>query len=479
MSSTVELPIWLFVLIGAFALLSIINYLFLPGLRRVLRYFVNRVITDVNTRLRLKIPTFQLTKREVLIDRLVYDPEVMKAVAVAAKERDTTRDVIMAEVILYAREMVPAFNPLFYFRIGHRFTRWAVNTFYNVRIGHVDERSLTADIENSAYVFVMNHRSNLDYLVVTYLSTGRAAISFGAGEWARTWPFSAILRMAGAYILRRNMGDPLYHKVLERYVQQATGSMVPQAIFSEGHLSRDGMIHAPKLGMLGYITKVMNDVEGIGILFIPVGLNYDAVLEERMLVANADKDFRGVGRGFVYQATIGYLWPQAKKWLSGHRQGMGTACASFGAPVSFGKWLSERGTDFKTLEKQEFFETVAALGNELTSKLIRIVPVVFVPAIAAVLTEAGEPLARDELKRRTLKLAGELRDHGAHMAYERDEEPAAFDKALDLLQSRNLVIGLEEDRIEPAGDDIALVEYHAGSVRQLRAHLVEGKTDVE
>jgi hypothetical protein len=44
--------------------------------RWALRRRANRTIEELNTRLKLRIQPFKLTKRQVLIDRLVFDPEV-------------------------------------------------------------------------------------------------------------------------------------------------------------------------------------------------------------------------------------------------------------------------------------------------------------------------------------------------------------------------------------------------------------------
>ena len=37
-------------------------------------------------------------------------------------------------------------------------------------------------------VFVMNHRSNMDYVLVSFLAAERVALSYAVGEWARIWP---------------------------------------------------------------------------------------------------------------------------------------------------------------------------------------------------------------------------------------------------------------------------------------------------
>jgi len=96
----------------------------------------------------------------------------------------------------------------------------------------------------------MNHRSNMDYVLVTYLAADAGALSYAVGEWARVWPLSGIIRAMGAYFIRRRSGGALYRRVLARYVQMATRAGVSQAVFPEGGLSLTGRSASPKLGLL-------------------------------------------------------------------------------------------------------------------------------------------------------------------------------------------------------------------------------------
>ena len=257
------------------ATLAVFNHFLLPAGRWMARRFVNRAIADVNRRFDLQLPLFQLTKRQVLIDRLVYDPEVLETVACIADERGVPRDGVMMEVVAYAREIVPSFNPYIYFDLGYRIARRFLRYLYQVRVGWVHDETGNDLPPNTSVVFFINHRSNLDYLLVTYLASRRAALSYGAGEWARVWPFKVILRSAGAYILRRNLADPVYRVVLRRYVQMATAAGVPHAIFCEGALSRNGMVNEPKLGLLSYVCRNFDPAGDTDIVFIPVGTNFD------------------------------------------------------------------------------------------------------------------------------------------------------------------------------------------------------------
>ena len=98
MSEPVTVPLWLFLPIAAFALWSLLDRLLIPSGRWFLRRRLNRLIDRVNRRLDVEIKPFQLTKRQVLIDRLVYDPQVVAAANEYAKEKNLPREVAMNEV---------------------------------------------------------------------------------------------------------------------------------------------------------------------------------------------------------------------------------------------------------------------------------------------------------------------------------------------------------------------------------------------
>jgi glycerol-3-phosphate O-acyltransferase len=69
---------------------------------------------------------------------------------------------------------------------------------------------------DSTVVFVMNHRSNMDYVLISYLAAERVTLSFAVGEWARVFPLDMLIRAMGAFFVRRGSQNPLYRKVLER-----------------------------------------------------------------------------------------------------------------------------------------------------------------------------------------------------------------------------------------------------------------------
>src|SRR5258708_30062386 len=105
MGEPVTVPLWLFVAIVVFALWSLIDRLLIPSGRWFVRRRLNRLIDRVNRKLAVEIKPFQLTKRQVLIDRLVYDPPAVVAAHDPARATNVPRAVALVEGPCDAREI--------------------------------------------------------------------------------------------------------------------------------------------------------------------------------------------------------------------------------------------------------------------------------------------------------------------------------------------------------------------------------------
>lgn len=465
---TVTLPLWLFLLLLALSAWAALDRLLVPGVRWYLRQRANRVIDELNTRLRMEIRPFQRTRRQVLVDRLKFDPRVMEAVDAWSREQGVPRDVALARVGRYAREIVPAFNAYFYFRIGYWLSRGVARFLYRVRLGYLDETGLAAVPSDATVVFLMNHRSNMDYVLVGYLAAERTTLSYAVGEWARVWPLQTLIRATGAYFVRRNSGDPLYRRVLERYIHMATASGVPQAVYPEGGLSRDGRLRKPRLGLLDYMLRGFDPRGERDLVFIPVGINYDRVLEDRTLLLDADPAAAERKKGAVGAAGTTLRFALRNLWLMlrsrWHR--FGYACVNFGPPISMQRYLAERGLDFRTLGKEERSAHLERLGAELMERIGEVIPVLPVPLVATVVLRAEGPLSELELKARSYRLLQELEAAGAHVYIPRRDLDYAIVAGLRMLAQRRLVA--EQDGLFAARPEERLaLAYYANSIEHL------------
>ena len=185
---TITLPYWFFIVLLVFAAVMVLDRILLPGMRWYLKRRVNRVIEEINTRLDIEIRPIQFTRRQALIDQLVFDEKVIDAIKLHAEERKMPLVVAQGKARKYAAEIVPAFNAYIYFRIGYWLAKKMARLIYRVRVDFYDKNKISEIDSNSSVVFVMNHRSNMDYILLAYMAVNRSALSYAVGEWARVWP---------------------------------------------------------------------------------------------------------------------------------------------------------------------------------------------------------------------------------------------------------------------------------------------------
>jgi glycerol-3-phosphate O-acyltransferase len=475
-TASVTVPVWVAVAVGVLAAIALIDRLFSPALGWWLRRRANRAIDELNQRLRLKIPPFKLARRRQLIEQLLFDPEVLKAVEEEAKATGEPKTVALARAKRYAREIIPSFSAYTYFRVGTALAKRLSTALYRVRLGAIDEEALYKVPDDAAVVFVINHRSNMDYVLVTYLVSQSSALSYAVGEWARVWALQSLIRAMGGYFVRRDSSNALYRKVLARYVHMATTSGVAQAVFPEGGLTRDGALRRPKLGLLSYMVSGFDPKGPRDIVFVPVGLNYDRVLEDRVLTAAASTP-QGERPRFAFNPLVlaGYLAKSAWRRIRGTWYRFGYACVSFGRPISLGAYMAARGIDFRALGEAQRFAEIERLGLKLMEAVGRVVPALPVSLVATAVLAGGQSgLSSFELKGAVFELVRRLEARGAHVHIPRQDQEYAVEVGLRMLKLRHLVS--EEDGVWRANPkETALLAFYANAI----AHLLRDEAAAE
>lgn len=443
MFGTITLPVWLFTLILLFAAVTAASHLLIPPVRWYFRRRLERAVARLNERLERPIQPFKLARRHDMIQRLIYDPAVAEAIAEHAHRTGVREDVAFTEARRYAREIVPSFSASAYFGVAIRLARWLSTRLYDVHLCG-DRTSLAAVHPDATVVFVMNHRSNMDYVLVTYLAADRSALSYAVGEWAQIWPVSSLLRAMGAYFIRRRSRNPLYRRVLARYVQMAVAGGVTQAIFPEGALSLSGAVGTPRLGLLSYIVEGA-ERDGKEVVFVPVSLNYDRVLEDRILTEAGRtglRRFRGsIGSGAMF--ALRWLWRR----LTRRANTFGTASVCFGAPVA----LADLGSA----------GDVPGLATALMRRIRQNTPVLSMPLVARVIREGADTPERIEVA-----LAAEIawRRSAGQAIVAPEPTPAEVARKVDQLRLRRLVEETPAGRLVPTSRGDEILAYYANSL---------------
>ena len=448
MNQTVELPLWLFILIMLFAAVTAASHLLFPSVRWFFRRRLERAVKRLNTRLKRPIQPFKLARRHDMIQRLIYDPEVSKEIVNYARSEGVPENVAFEKARDFAREIVPSFSAFAYFSFGIRVARLLTKSVYRIETAPTNDSILNEIPENATIVFVMNHRSNMDYVLVTYLAARDSALSYAVGEWARVWPLSWLIKSLGAYFISRRPRGALYRKVMARYVQMATVGGVNQAFYPEGGLSLTGRLQVPKMGLMSYLVEGFDPEGERDVVFVPVAINYDRVLEDRVLIAAAQRGDRRFGARI--SVVVGFILHKLWQRLTFQDTRFGTAAVVFAPPLS----LREVGQQ----------AAVDGLAGELMARIARTMPVLAVPVVCHVLSGAGSGAGRISdaaLRRGAVEILGSVSSSG-RVVKPADVEPE-IDRAIAGLVNREILIR-QGNHWEIAPEEEAIVTFYANSI---------------
>ena len=390
----------------------------------------------------VRVDLFKFGGKALVREELINDRAIAHAMvaAVDAGQRD-----VRERVEEYIDEIVPAFSLTAYFQFGMKLARAAIRAVYKPLV----VRPLQDLPENATAVFLINHRSNFDYVVVGWALARQVAISYAVGEWARVFPLDALFKAFGGFFVRRGFPDPLYHTVLRRYLQLITRQGITQGIFPEGGLTRDGALRSPKVGLLDAILQLSEERE---LYFVPVGINYDRVLEDEALLAELRGRDKPPTAGEKALGFVRLLWVLPSRVAidlvraaTGRLHRAGYVAVAFGEPVRFRDLpQAQRVAGLSDEQRRGLAKEVAA---QMMERIARVIPATPVPLVARAALELGPGATEGELAARVRELRTRLEELSVPTALGREFDPqraARKDLREDLERNRDL-LRLETD----------------------------------
>ena len=111
-------------------------------------------------------------------------------------------------------------------------------------------------------------------------------------------------------------------------------------------------------------------------MFVPVSLNYDRVLEDRVLIAAGERGDRRFGARI--SVVLGFVLRKLWQRMRGKDTRFGVAAVSFGSPLSLRAFGQEAD--------------VSDLSDALMARIAGVMPVTVVPMIAQVLAQGAHTL---------------------------------------------------------------------------------------
>ncbi|MDH4584966.1 glycerol-3-phosphate 1-O-acyltransferase PlsB [Pseudomonas sp. BN415] len=326
------------------------------GPERTLR-MVNRILRVHFRNQKTAVIGPDLSHRRNLVKGLVRAPMVRQAMAEEAEREKISLPTAEALALKYGNEIASDFA---YTAI--RFLEVVLSWFWNklyegIKVNHIEGVQDIA--QGHEVIYVPCHRSHIDYLLLSYLlfRNGLTPPHIAAGINLNMPVIGGLLRRGGAFFMRRTFkGNPLYTAVFNEYLHTLFSRGFPVEYFVEGGRSRTGRMLHPKTGMLAITLRSFLRSSRLPIVFVPVYIGYERVLEGRTYLG----ELRGASKK---KESIFDLF----KVIGALKLRFGSVAVNFGEPIKLAEFLDQQQPDWRTEELGPQFRP--AWLNDTTNQL--------------------------------------------------------------------------------------------------------------
>ncbi len=319
---------------------------------------------------------------------------------------------------------------------------WVFDTIYEGLVFSQEALDrIRSTIAGKPVVFVSNHRSHMDYLILSYIFY-RHQIPMPhicAGTNLNFWPLGPIFRKSGAFFIRRSYeGNKLYAYAVQAYMEEMIREKSCLEFFIEGGRSRTGKMLPPKMGILSAIVQSHLKGADEDLLLVPTSVNYESVLEE--------KNYMNEQRGASKKKESFWDLFSLKQYLKSKK---GKVYIDFGDPLSLKDFL--RKETFKSTDKKEQTkETINELAYELTYGINKSSTVTTSSLVAmALLTSEKRSLSQLEVDQKVDLYLDYLRFKNSHLSEPLERYPSnAVRESLKLYERSHLIHHLHDDEVD-------------------------------
>ncbi|MEN8161271.1 MAG: 1-acyl-sn-glycerol-3-phosphate acyltransferase, partial [Myxococcota bacterium] len=224
-----------------------------------------------------------LRPRHRVQELVLRDPRVETAIALRS-EAGITPEAARAQAEKIFREIAANMNSTFLAALSLIATAVVRRLFHRIEARGLERVAEWA--KRQPVVLVPSHRSYFDFVLLSWLFYQNHLVPphIAARDNMAFGPFGFVFRRAGAFFLRRAFDDELYKAVFRSYIAYLVREGFTQEFFIEGGRSRTGKSLVPRMGMLSWNVQGFIDSGRRDLLFVPVAITYERLVEEGSMV---------------------------------------------------------------------------------------------------------------------------------------------------------------------------------------------------
>jgi len=420
----------------------------IPHLSRKVR---NRLLEIYNYEKRSILGPNIKTQQEMM-EKVLYHKNVMDAIQQEMTAKGVSEKSLRQKAFSYFREIAADFS-IVYIRFFEAATDCLFRKVFDGM--HYDLESFKKVREASSrgpLVLVPSHKSHMDYLIISSLFYINKIIPphILAGSNLTFFPMGKIFRRSGAFFMRRTFkGLNLYAAVFKQYVKTLINEGYSIEFFIEGTRSRTGKIISPKMGMLKYLIEAVDEGYNKDLIFVPITVNYDRLLEENSYLKEI------MGREKKTESTSGFF--KSRKLI---QKKYGNVYVEFNEPFTLSE-VRERFLEEKNVSNID--ELVLELGNYIISAINDIVMVTpFAVITAALLNTTDRGFSRDIIRERIMLLLAFLRNAHYPLAkhIQTDENiDDVIDTVLASYIKDGIISSADSSQTAAEGEELYLIDH--------------------
>ncbi|PBQ00927.1 glycerol-3-phosphate 1-O-acyltransferase PlsB [Pseudomonas congelans] len=341
-----------------------------------------------------------VSHRRTVVKGLRDEPLVKQAIIEEAEREHITQEKARERALSYGNEIASDYT-YSVIRFMEVVLSWFWNKIYDgIKVSHIEGVQEVAP--GHEVIYVPCHRSHIDYLLLSYLlfRNGLTPPHIAAGINLNMPVVGSLLRRGGAFFMRRTFkGNPLYTAVFTEYLHTLFIKGFPVEYFVEGGRSRTGRMLQPKTGMLAITLRSFLRNSRMPIVFVPVYIGYERVLEGRTYLGELRGATKKKESIFDIFKVIGAL-----------KQRFGQVSVNFGAPIKLAEFLDGEQPDWREQQLAPQFrpewlsETTHRLGERVAQHLNEAAAVNPMNLVAVALLSTQRLALDDQAMERVLDL---------------------------------------------------------------------------
>ncbi|MBI9091193.1 MAG: 1-acyl-sn-glycerol-3-phosphate acyltransferase [Desulfobacterium sp.] len=390
-------------------------------------------LTDITNRQKRSVTGPVLKTRDELFQDILTDRNLQEFMKEHANSNEEPLVSTRKKATAYLKEIAASYNLNTIYMFATVLNWIFKNIFEGLVVDQDGLDKIKEASKRAPLVLVPCHKSHLDYLLLSYVMFKHSmpCPHIAAGKNLSFWPLGPIFRGGGAFFLRRTFkGAVLYSKIFSAYIEKLLSEGFNLEFFIEGGRSRTGKLLSPKLGFLSMLLKAQQNGTCDDLLFVPIYVGYDRVLEE-------DAYLHEIEGGKKNPENLSQLI-RARKFL---KKKYGKVYINFDEPISLKDYIEESGFGRNELDEAGHKQVCQGMGYKLVNSINSISIVTPHGIIAScILNSPGNRISYKELMFRVDAYMNLLTFFGAELADTLTIDPdLAFNHVVHAFLSRKFI----------------------------------------